>query len=81
MSSAGKRPRQKVSRTFFFCDLKACPNCSHAKTGCHHTSNPSHALSLEGEFKQDQSGNMWQVGTSVNGVIIDDSKRPNRITL
>lgn len=81
MSSAGKRPRQKVGRTFFFCDLKACPNCSHAKTGCHHTSNPSHALSLEGEFKQDQNGNMWQVGTSVNGVIIDDSKRPNRITL
>ena len=81
MSSAGKRPRQKVNRTFFFCDLKACPNCSHAKTGCHHTANPLHALSLEGEFKQDQYGNMWQVGTSVNGVIIDDSKRPDRITL
>lgn len=81
MSSAGKRPRQKVNQTFFFCDLKACPNCSHAKTGCHHTANPFHALSLEGEFKQDQYGNMWQVGASVNGVIIDDSKRPNRITL
>ena len=81
MSSAGKRPRQKVNRTFFFCDMKACPNCSNAKTGCHHTANPWHALSLEGEFKKDQCGNMWQVGASVNGVIIDDSKRPDRLTL
>ncbi len=80
MSSAGKRPKPKVNRTFFFCDMKACPNCSHAKTGCHHTANPSHALSLEGEFKQDQNGNMWQVGVSVNGEIYD-GKRPDRLTI
>ena len=78
MSSAGKRPKPK---TFFFCDMKACPNCSHSKTGCHHTSNPFHALCVEGEFKKDQYGNMWQIGTSANGEIINDSKRPNRITL
>ena len=81
MSSAGRRPRPKVKKTFFFCDMKQCPTCSNPKTGCHHTSNPFHALSVEGEFKMDQYGNMWQVGASVNGVIIDDSKRPDRLAL
>lgn len=81
MSSAGKRPKPKVPKTFFFCDMKACPNCSNRVTGCCHTSNPMHALSLEGEFKQNMTdGSMWQVGVSVNGEIYD-GKRPNRLTV
>lgn len=81
MSSAGKRPKQKVQKTFFFCDRKRCGlGCTFPK--CMHTQDPNHALSLEGKFKKNiVDGSMWQVGISVNGEIIDDSKRLIRPTL
>lgn len=79
MSSAGKRPKQRVTKTFFYCDRRKCSTCNPK---CTHTQDPSHALSLEGEFKQNiVDGSMWQTNISVNGEIFNDSKRPNRITL
>lgn len=79
MSSHGKRPKRKV---FFYCDGKKCPNCSRPKTGCMHTSDPAHALSLEGEFRQNLSdGSMWQCNISLNGEIYNDSKGSGLIRL
>ena len=72
MSSHGKKPKQKV---FFFCDGKKCPNCSRAKTGCMHTSDPAHALRLDGEFRRNLGdGSMWQCDISLDGEIYNDSK-------
>lgn len=72
MSSAGKRPKQKVTKTFFFCDRRKCGTCNPK---CAHTQDPSHALSLEGEFKQNiVDGSMWQCGISHEGTIIIDGK-------
>lgn len=62
MSSKGKRPEPK---TFFFCDRKKCSNCNPQ---CRHTSDPSHAIRLEGKFRQNTDGNMWQTDISLDGV-------------
>ena len=78
MSSAGKRPTQKVTKAFFFCDRRKCSQCNPK---CTHTQDPSHALSLEGEFRQNMvDGSMWQTNISVNGEIYDGT-RPGRLTL
>jgi hypothetical protein len=75
MSSAGKRPKPKI---FFFCDRKKCPNCNQQ---CQHTSDISHALRPEGDFKRNEvDGSMWQVGVSLDGVAYD-SKGLSRLTL
>ena len=72
MSSAGKRPTQKAPVTFFFCDRRKCPNCNPK---CHHTQDPAHALSLEGEFRKHiPTGSMWQCGISNEGTVIIDGK-------
>lgn len=64
MSSAGKRPKPK---TFFICDRKKCSNCN---PDCKHTSDPSHALRLEGKFKKNvYDGSMWQTDISIDGKI------------
>ena len=72
MSSHGKKPKPKV---FFFCDGKACPNCSRSKTGCTHTSNPMHALCLEGSFRKNLGdGSMWQCDISLGGEHYDSTR-------
>jgi len=77
MSSAGKRPKQAQPKMFFFCDRKKCSTCNPK---CMHTQDPSHALSLEGEFKRNTvDGSMWQSAISYNGEIIT-SKKPTIIT-
>lgn len=73
MSSAGKRPKAPQPKAFFFCDRKKCSTCNPK---CTHTQDPSHALSLEGEFKKNLvDGSMWQCGISHEGTIIIDGKR------
>lgn len=73
MSSAGKRPKIQQPKAFFFCDRKKCSTCNPK---CTHTQDPSHALSLEGEFKKNLvDGSMWQCGISHEGTIIIDGKR------
>lgn len=71
MSSPGKRPKPKV---FFICDRTKCGlNCNPQ---CCHTSDPSHAIRTEGDFKMNTvDGSMWQVAISVDGEIVTDKPK------